>query len=168
MSHLHQDTIDWSQIGPAHQRLGSRYCLICGRSNPHGLQAAIQTDGRFAWLQARPPGWMQGFVDILHGGLVTALMDEVMWYALFMHRQITMTAGIEVRFRRPVTPETLITAQGAARRSEGRLLTATARIVTAGGEVLAEAEGRFAPMNARFPHLEGELWRERVADLADG
>lgn len=105
------------------------------------------------------PGHFQGFRGIVHGGIVTGLMDDAMWWAVFaVHGAVTLTAELTTRYRHPVPVSTAleVCAMVAPGRNR-RLFACTAHISHPGGQVLAEAAGKFlvAP-----PELAAALRRD--------
>jgi acyl-coenzyme A thioesterase PaaI-like protein len=128
--------------------LDSRGCLICGRDNPIGLHMTWQGDGDPAWATVVLPSTYEGFSGVAHGGVVTALLDEAMWYAI--HRTVglvTMTAAMDTRFRRPVPVMAPLYVSGRCLRTRHGLTEAMAEIRAgdASGPLLASAQGRFLP-----------------------
>lgn len=123
----------------------SRDCLICGRDNPIGLKLRFEPvpGGVEAALYAPSP--YQGYPGVLHGGLVTALMDDAMWWAVYAHHgAVTLTAEINVRFRQPTPVEQELTVRGEVNAARaGKLFVTAARITGPDGAVLAEATGKF-------------------------
>ncbi len=104
-------------------------CFCCGTRNPIGLKLEFEMlpDGRMRtyWTPRREH---QGFKDIVHGGLVGTLMDEVMIQLLYALGIRAVTAELYTRFIRPVRA-------GKRYRFESRLVLDKGRVVT------AEAEG---------------------------
>ena len=47
-----------------------------GPENPHGLGATFYDDGRQVWTEVSPAEHHQGWPGVLHGGVVTAILDE--------------------------------------------------------------------------------------------
>jgi acyl-coenzyme A thioesterase PaaI-like protein len=74
-----------------------------------------------------------------HGGLVAALLDEVVGVAAFAAGAPGMTASITVRLRRPTPQDTPLEVRARLVRWEGRKRWVSGEVV-AGGEVTAEAE----------------------------
>lgn len=132
----------------------SRGCVVCGSQNPIGLRLRFWQSGDRVWADGRPAAHFEGFEGVLHGGIVTALLDDALWYAVHAATgMIGMTAELQVRFRRPVRVGDAFTVAGrfqpppdspAARRPR-RVADATARLYAPSGEVMAEASGRFLP-----------------------
>lgn len=145
--------------------LASRDCVVCGQEHPTGMRV------RFAVDQAASEGtWtvherFQGFRDVLHGGLILALMDDAMWYAIYARGGVALTAEATVRYKRRVEVGLAVTARGRVVDRRGRLWTCTADLVSAGGhgEVLASAEGKFLSVPAA--DLRALVGETRVHEL---
>ena len=57
---------------------GEDYCFACGPKNPIGLHLEFQlADGKFRAHKALASEY-QGYSGIVHGGIVTTLLDEAM------------------------------------------------------------------------------------------
>lgn len=104
-------------------------CFCCGTKNPIGLRLVFETlpNGRTrTYWTPRPEH--QGFKEIVHGGLVSTLMDEVMIRHVYDLGIPAVTAELSTRFLKPLRT-------GKRYRFEGWLLEDRGRVVT------AEAEG---------------------------
>lgn len=79
-------------------------CFACGLANPIGLQidGFMQQDGDvLAGFTARPE--LQGIIGSLHGGIAATALDEILvWAGILQEGVLTVTARLEVRYRRPV------------------------------------------------------------------
>ena len=78
-------------------------CFCCGPKNPIGLKLKFETeaDGRMSTVW-RPKKEHQGFKDIVHGGLVATVLDEVMIRMLY-HRGISaVTGSMETKLLKPL------------------------------------------------------------------
>jgi len=47
----------------------------------------------------------EGYSGVLHGGIISALLDGAMTNCLFLHGQVAVTAELAVRFRHPILLE---------------------------------------------------------------
>ena len=74
-------------------------CFACDWNNPAGLGIRFYTDGQGAYGEYIPTEVYQGYKGIVHGGILAALLDEVMAKALAAHGIDGVTAKLEVRFR---------------------------------------------------------------------
>ncbi len=119
-------------------------CFVCGLGNPIGLRAAFYEDdaGRVtAKFTPRPEH--QGFPGIMHGGIVTALLDETLGRVAIAAGRWMVTGRLNVRFRRPIPVDGTLTVIGEAVKWDGRMLEARGEIRLADGQVGAEATGTF-------------------------
>ena len=61
----------------------NRYCFICGHDNPLGFKANIEMDrdAQRAQCTVTIPAEFQGWKEMVHGGIISALLDEVCAHA---------------------------------------------------------------------------------------
>ncbi|HEX7077627.1 MAG TPA: PaaI family thioesterase [Candidatus Eisenbacteria bacterium] len=78
-------------------------CFCCGPRNPIGLRLSFEeTSGgrtRTVWT---PRPEHQGFKDIVHGGLVSTVLDEVMVRMLYLRGVHAITGTMETKLYRPL------------------------------------------------------------------
>jgi acyl-coenzyme A thioesterase PaaI-like protein len=115
-------------------------CMVCGKNNPIGITFTPQGDSVIAVFQAKPQ-W-QGYSGLLHGGMISTLLDAAMTHCLFHHGIEAMTASLKVRFLEPVpcTGMLKVKATLGDQRRHVYLLKAE---LAASGRCLARAEARF-------------------------
>jgi len=103
--------------------LDNRLCFVCGQENWGGLQARFRIDpeeGR-AECRLKIPATFQGWQGMVHGGIITALLDEVAIQACSGSQKGLVTAELQVRFRRPVPIEVEVKVRGAIKAHRGRV-----------------------------------------------
>jgi uncharacterized protein (TIGR00369 family) len=92
-----------------------RGCFVCGCENPGGLQASFCVDsaqGR-ATSRLQLDNRFQGWQDVVHGGILATLLDEVAIYACRSKgEQQFVTAEINVRYKKPVPVNSYIDLTG--------------------------------------------------------
>ena len=122
----------------------SHMCFVCGLGNPIGLQAAFYEDdaGRVT-AKFTPHPEHQGFPGVMHGGIVTALLDETLGRVAIAAGRWMVTGRLNIRFRRPIPVEETLTVTGEPVKWNGRILEARGEIRLADGRVAAEATGMF-------------------------
>ncbi|NAX23556.1 PaaI family thioesterase [Vibrio sp. V39_P1S14PM300] len=120
-------------------------CAVCADpvSNPHSLGVRYEY-GAERGVQARftVASHHQGYNGILHGGIVSALLDGAMTHCI-LHRDISaLTAQLDVRFHRPITlgEQVIVTAQCESERRSMYTMSAELRVC---GELRASAKGKF-------------------------
>jgi uncharacterized protein (TIGR00369 family) len=117
-------------------------CFVCGPRNERGLNIRVEGhDGRcsFRWT---PETTLQGWEGILHGGIVTAILDEAMAYAAMSIAGHSATTEITVSFRRPVMTGREVEVRAEVESNRGRL-TLTRGEVLQDGHVMATGKARF-------------------------
>ena len=119
-------------------------CFACGPRNRSGLHLRFERDGDVVTATFRGREEHQGFPGYVHGGVITALLDETMSRVSLLEDRWTMTARMEVRFRRPVPVDQPVTAVAEKRAERRGFVEAEGRVVLPDGTVAASASGTFA------------------------
>src|SRR5688500_5380817 len=125
-------------------------CLVCGRSNPHGLHLSLHVDPQTGEvttaLVTRPQD--VGFAGVVHGGVLATVLDEAMvWAATWAGRRFCVCAELTTRFLKEaaVGRELVIETKVEANRS--RLITTAAAVRDlASGDVVATASAKYVPV----------------------
>jgi acyl-coenzyme A thioesterase PaaI-like protein len=143
---------------------GSALCFVCGTENPHGLRVAFYDDGRTVSAELLPAEHHQGWPGVLHGGIISAVLDETIARVAFLHDRWVHTARLVVRFLKPAPIGQLLRATGELARDARLLMEMRGKLVLAEtGEVLAEASGTFVPLP---PETREDLARKLGGDFA--
>jgi uncharacterized protein (TIGR00369 family) len=123
-------------------------CFVCGESNPVGLKLLFHTDGRVVQARFTPRAEHIGFKGIVHGGLVSTVLDEIMvWACAVQTKRFAFCAELNVRFLKSVRPNEEVIAVGELTTNRrNRLFEAKAELKSAVGEVLATATGKYMPI----------------------
>jgi acyl-coenzyme A thioesterase PaaI-like protein len=120
-------------------------CFACGQTNPIGLRLRFEPD-RDEGIRAEftPGPQYQGYEGVLHGGIVAAALDDAMANLFHLRGRETMTARLEIRYRReaPIGRRLVVTAKTTGER--GRFFTAEATLALPDGTCLAEARATLA------------------------
>ena len=102
-------------------------CFCCGPKNPIGLKLQFEMlpNGRMRteWTPRREH---QGFKDIVHGGLVATLLDEVMIRLLYALGIRAVTAELSTRLLRPLRAGRRYRFESWLREDKGRVAIAEA------------------------------------------
>jgi uncharacterized protein (TIGR00369 family) len=123
-------------------------CLVCGGQNPWSLGLQFHAGNRgtvHAQLEAHPG--LQGYDGILHGGVISGLLDAAMTHCLFHHGVRAVTADLHVRFLRPVSCGALLEVRAWLLSVRPPLYRVAAELVHE-RQVMASAEAKFMPWPA--------------------
>lgn len=118
-------------------------CFVCGENNRMGIQACFHANPDLLCSFARVvlPSHFQGWGEIVHGGVLAALLDEACIYAALGLAPKAVTAELQVRYRKPVSCGEAVAIFGEVVSHRRMVVTARSRLVMA-GEVHATAEAR--------------------------
>lgn len=122
----------------------SKYCFVCGVSNPAGLHLRfVETAPGEITAHINLPDHFQGYPGITHGGIIAAMLDEVAGRSHMGagdQPRFMFTASLKVRYRRNVPTGAPLHLVGKAGARKGRMAEASSAIYTLDGELLADAE----------------------------
>jgi acyl-coenzyme A thioesterase PaaI-like protein len=78
-------------------------CIVCSSDNENGFQLAfVLTEGGGVEAAFRCETSYQGYPGILHGGVISSVLDGAMTNCLFAHGHQGITGELRIRFRYPV------------------------------------------------------------------
>ena len=118
-------------------------CVVCGPANKRGLglEFSLSQDGAVEAVFDCDEVF-QGYEHVLHGGVVSSLLDGAMTNCLFAQGCCAVTAELNVRFRHPVVTGRDATVRAWVERSTAPLHILKAEVVQE-GQVKATASGKF-------------------------
>ena len=127
----------------------TRSCFVCGESNPHGLRLRSSVENGVVSLVYTTRESDLGWKAIVHGGITTTLLDEVMtWAAIIDAGRACVSVELTCRIKKAVRLNQKVTASGRVSLSKSRLILTEGMITAENGDILAEASGKFMPMPA--------------------
>jgi len=118
-------------------------CYVCGKENPAGLRASFEIDKSTRSITGRftPRQEHEGWQGIVHGGIVSALLDEAMVKLAAHLGMHSVSAELTVKFKAPAAPGDELLITGTIVREASRLIEAEATVAR-GPVVIAEAKGK--------------------------
>ena len=134
-------------------------CFVCGPAHPSGLriQFSPAADGTIEghWVATRT--W-EGFAGIIHGGIVSTVLDEAMSKAVAAAAIKALTAELRVRFHLPVRPGQPLTIRGWIVERHRRRIRTEAALTGDDGQEFAHGWATFLPVpsGSQMPDPEDE------------
>ena len=117
-------------------------CFVCGENNLGGLRLKFEIDKERKTLHtiffASPI--FQGWDGIVHGGIISTLLDEAMAKLSYELGYNTVTASLEIRFKKPAPILEPLLVYGEISEVSKRLVKAKARVAKEDGTILAEGK----------------------------
>jgi acyl-coenzyme A thioesterase PaaI-like protein len=119
-------------------------------------------------MEFTPRRELAGWAEMVHGGLIGTVLDEVMtWAAIVRGRQAYFAAEFSVRLRQPLPLLQPCMAHARVIASRRRILDTEARLTGPTDQLYAIATGRYLPAPpdrlAEFQH--DFIWEEGRLDL---
>ena len=119
-------------------------CFACGEDNPISLGLEFESiDENRIRTYFTPGPEHQGYGEIMHGGLVSTLLDEVMAKVIYFQGRVGLTASMETRFKYPVPIGTNLEVVGKIKAEKGNFVFTEAVLSGVEGKVYAHGEGKF-------------------------
>jgi acyl-coenzyme A thioesterase PaaI-like protein len=127
-------------------------CVVCSRENPYGLGLSFVPVGEHETVEAvcACDAAFAGYRDLVHGGVVCAILDGAMANCLFALGRVAHTAELTVRFHHPVHTGRDAIVRAWRVRSRGRLHQLRAE-VHQDGQLRAAAAAKFLEAAAKRP-----------------
>ncbi|HEY8464076.1 MAG TPA: PaaI family thioesterase [Bacillota bacterium] len=131
------------------KQYNSQMCLICGLENRLGMKASfyeVETGEVVALFTPREEH--QSYPGRLHGGMISALLDETIERAIMVTEPDIwgVTVELTLKYRKPVPLNQPLKAIGRVTKNSRKIFEGTAEIVLDDGTVAATASGKFFKM----------------------
>ncbi len=133
-------------------------CFGCGVLNVHGLRLELVSDpdGEGVITRFVPARRTEGYTGMVHGDIITAVLDEVMAWSLYRQGIWSVTGRLTTCYRKPIVLGEHTTGRGFLVRDRGRALEMRGEIRRdLDHELLADATATFI----RVPESKAAAWQ---------
>ena len=103
-------------------------CFGCGADNSIGLRLQYRREGDVLVTEFMPGDEHEGWHGIVHGGIITTLLYEVMENFAYLNGTVAMMRDMNTRFRSPAKTGERITATARLEEHLGRRMSVTATL----------------------------------------
>ena len=128
--------------GPEFPFADDRYCLCCGEKNPMGFKMKFRYEDGKLFSETVIPKQFQGFRDVVHGGVLGTLLDEMMVNLYWLKGEKAVTAEYQVRLKAPCPVNRKVLLSAWHLESKRNILLTGARAQLEDGTVVAEASAK--------------------------
>lgn len=123
------------------------WCFACGKNNPEGLALKFERTEKGVSTTFTPQKKHQGYKDVVHGGILTTILDEAGAHAAISRGFTALTAEITVRFRNPLLAGKKAEVEGwimsiKESRAKNTKIIEAGSVIRSEGKVIAEASSR--------------------------
>jgi uncharacterized protein (TIGR00369 family) len=121
-------------------------CLVCGQKevNPGTLNIRFKVTKEGVETEFTPCTHQEGYKNVVHGGIITAVLDETIGWAVAVQRKKYFVTGeLNVRFLRPLRVGTKAIVKGRPVEHKLRYSIAEGEIQDEQGNIYAKAAGKF-------------------------
>lgn len=118
------------------------YCFVCGTKNPIGLKLKFHFNGKTIKTEFISKKEHQGYLNIVHGGIISTLLDEVMVKLAIAMDIPVVTAQMDIRLRKPLRVGEKIIVEAEILHNTKKLLETYAKAVTMNNVLIADAKGK--------------------------
>jgi len=121
-----------------------RKCFVCGRDNDAGLNVTFHRSEGSVIADFSGDFRHVGFPRQIHGGILSSLLDEAMWWAAVSSTAaMFQTWEISVRFHRPLPPEKSVRVEAWMEEDKSKYVVSRGKILDDQGHIYARATGKY-------------------------
>ena len=128
----------------------SRMCLVCGIDNDLSLKTRFyETEKDEVVALFTPRDQHQSYPNRLHGGMASAVLDEVIGRAIMSRYEDTVwgvTAELTLRYKKPVPLNQELKVVGRITSERGAIFEGSGEIILPDGQVAVTAKGKYLKM----------------------
>jgi uncharacterized protein (TIGR00369 family) len=85
------------------RKLPGYNCFGCAPHNEYGLRMEFVDEGEYVTCKWEPGNHFQGYFNVLHGGVIAALLDEIAsWAVMSKIKTSGVTSRMDIHYLKPV------------------------------------------------------------------
>ncbi len=120
----------------------NQWCFACGPKNPFGLKLSFREQDDTYLSEFTGQQQHQGYDGIMHGGIVSTLLDEIMARYLYAKGMNAVTARLEIRYNKPTPIGVPLLLKGRITKHKGRIYETEGTIELPDGTVTAQGTAK--------------------------
>ena len=125
------------------------YCFVCGKKNESGLQLDFFYDNNKTIAKVVFDKRFQGWKDVVHGGLISTVLDEAMAKITGFYGYYCVTAEINVKFKKPVLVNKEYIIEGKILEQRGKIFFTNSLIRDNNNQIFAIANAKMFVIKKR-------------------
>lgn len=127
----------------------SKNCFVCGKENVGSLKTRFyELENGEVMSVSNPTPIHQSYPDRVHGGIISAILDEVIGRAIMIEEPEAwgVTVELNIKFKKPVPLDKPVKAVARLTRNSRLLFEGTAEIILEDGSVAATGHAKYVKM----------------------
>ena len=132
------------------------FCFACGDKNPDGLNLDFKMEGEKIFAEYIFPKKFQGYADVVHGGMLSLVLDEVMvnlpWKK---YGNPVVSAELCIRLKKPVRVGQKVIFSAWIEKEAKSLILMNGRAELENGDVVATSTAKCIKVD--FETIDKEL-----------
>jgi uncharacterized protein (TIGR00369 family) len=128
-------------------------CFVCGDENESGLKVKFLEENGKVKAEYVASDKFQGYKDILHGGIISALLDEVMVKAVLAKGVLAVTCEMSVEFKQPVKTGEKLFLEGEIVKDKEKIFWTKGKITKTDNTLVALGSGKYVKINEKLRKL---------------
>jgi len=122
-----------------------KICFGCGKENEKGLQLNLEFDDdtKTAFGQYVADELMEGPPNIIHAGIIAAILDETMITVNKYIESMALTSELTIRYLQPAFVNENLYIRGWYVKKSKRVIENRAEIENEMGKIVARAKGKY-------------------------
>jgi uncharacterized protein (TIGR00369 family) len=118
------------------------FCFVCGVKNPIGLHLSFSLHDGKVTTEFVPEKIHQGYKDIVHGGIISTLLDETMVKAALLQGMPAVTAEISIRFKNPLVSGEKVLVEASIVNMQRKIIETSAVAKKTDNTIIAEGHAK--------------------------
>lgn len=118
-------------------------CFACGQQNNIGLKLEFEYNDDKAICNFSLNSDFEGYPGIIHGGIVSTILDEAMAKIILVSELKAVTVEMKTRFKQNMLSKTLYTVEAEIIKQKGRAIFTKATIIDDKSKAVAYSEATF-------------------------
>lgn len=146
----------------------SKDCFVCGTYNEGSLNTKFyELENGDLMSISTPTKIHQSYPDRMHGGVISAILDEIIGRAIMILEPETwgVTVELNIKYKKPVPLDKQVKAVARINRNTRLLFEGTAEIVLEDGSIAATGHAKYVKMT--YDKMEKETGAEQSMMIDD-
>lgn len=125
-----------------------KMCFACGENNQSGLKLRFSLHkNNTITTEFIPQKEHQGLKNIVHGGIISVILDETMANLNWKLGKSTLTGQLEVKFKSPALTGEKLICKASIVKEDKRIIYNQALLTTTDSRVIASANAKCVKIN---------------------